>query len=187
MTDSDVVVKASKLLRRVRRGDLTRDRLEVLALIDYPPAVEALGDEAPRIPRDIKRWIKKLDAYGPQVSARMIITCARLLLPVLEEGGGAAAQEASDAVRLGEAWIANPTEETARTALTAHSRAVAAAVKVGSDAEETAALVAAFAALVPTTPIPAMDIVADTADTISSEAVRREVRRDLARWALRSG
>ena len=67
----------------------------------------------------------------------------------------------------------------------AHSRAVAAAVQVRTDAEETAALVAAFAALVPTTPIPAMDIVADTADTLSAEAVRRAVRRDLARWALR--
>lgn len=184
-SDSDVVVKASKLLRRVRRGDLSRDRLEILALIDYPPAVEALGAEAPSVPRDMKRWIKKLDAYGPGVSARMIVTCARLLLPVLVEAGAAAATEADDAVRMGEAWLEDPSEATARTALMAHSRAVAAAVRVRTDAEETAALVAAFAALVPTTPIPAMDIVADTADTLSAEAVRRAVRRDLARWALR--
>lgn len=183
-SDSDVVVKASKLLRRVQRGDLTRDRLEVLSLIDYPPAVEALGAEAPRAPRDMKRWIKKLDGYGARVSARMIVTCARLLLPVLEESG-AAVQESADAVRLGEAWLEDESEDTARTALMAHSRAVAAAVHVKTDAEETAALVAAFAALVPTTPIPAMDIVADTADTLTPEVVRRAVRRDLARWALR--
>lgn len=183
-SDSDVVVKASKLLRRVARGDLSRDRLEILSLIDYPPAVEALGAEAPRAPRDMKRWVKKLDAYGPLVSARMIVTCGRLLLPLLEESG-AAVQEASDAVRLGEAWLEDASDETARTALTAHSRTVAAAVHVRTDAEETAALVAAFSALVPTTPVPAMDIVADTADALTPEAVRRAVRRDLARWALR--
>jgi hypothetical protein len=182
----DLMVEASALLRRVRKGELSQRALELLAALDHAAALEALGSRAPEEEPDLKRWVRNLDAFGPQVSARIVVACARALLPVLEKDG-IAYREACAAVALAETWLGCPCDAHARDAQKTHTDAIAAGMRTQSDSAETAALVAAFAALVPTMPTAAMDVAADAADVLGEEKVRRTVRGALSGWALGEG
>lgn len=179
----DLMIEASALLRRVRKGDLHQRALELLGALDHPAALEALGSQAPPAEPDLKRWVKTLDGFGPQVSSRIIVACARELLPVLERDGIAYLQ-ARAAVEVGEGWLACPCEAHAKQAQKAHTTAIEAGVRAKTDKAETAVLVAAFAALVATMPTPATDIAADAADVLGEEHVRRTIQLCLAPWAL---
>lgn len=182
--ERDVLAEAAKLLKLVRTGRVTQEGLELAGCLGYPPALEALGPEAPREVRDLKRWCKRLDAFGHEACSRMIVAAARTMLPLLEAKGTAYA-EAREAVKAGEQWLECPCPAHADRAQQAYTQAIAAAVHVDTDATETAALVAAFAAHAATAYVPATDIVADAADVASEEVVRRAVIKALLPWALR--
>lgn len=179
----DLMVEGSALLRRVRKGELSQRALELLGALDHAPALEALGSHAPEEEPDLKRWVRNLDAFGPQVSARIVVICARLLLPVLERDG-IAHREALAAIDLAETWLRCPCDEHARDAQRVHNETIAAGMRTQSDSAETAVLVAAFAALVASMPTPAMDVAADAADVAGEDKVRRAVRAELVPWAL---
>lgn len=182
----DLMVEASALLRRVRKGEVSQRVLELLGALDHPPALEALGSRAPEEEPDLKRWLRNLDAFGPPVSGRIVVACARALLPVLEKDG-IAYREALAAVTLGEDWLRCPCDAHARDAQRTHTTAIEAGMRTQSDSAETAALVAAFAALVPTMPTPSMDVAADAADVLGAPKVRRLVQDRLIPWALGEG
>jgi hypothetical protein len=143
--EHEIVAEAAKLLKLVRVGRVTQEGLELAACLGYPPALEAMGPDAPRDIRDMKRWCKRLDAFGHDACVRMIVAAARTLLPLLE-AKGTAYTEAQAAVRAGAEWIECPCEEHVDQANQAYTQAIAAAVHVDTDATETAALVCAFAA-----------------------------------------
>jgi len=181
--ERDVYAEASALLKRVRKGELDDGRLLLAAQLGYEPAAAALGPEAPEEVRDLKRWVKRIDAHGPDVAARIIVACGRLLLPILEELP-LVYGPARDAVEAGEAFLRCPCDDHAGLARGAYTKAIAAAVRCPDDRTETAALVAAFAAHGVNEPTPATDIAADSADAASEDGVRRTIVRALLPWAL---
>ena len=132
----------------------------------------------------MKRWCKRLDAFGHEACVRMIVASAQVMLPVLRKKG-TAYRECEAAVEAGIGWLACPCDDHIQKAASCYTNAIAAAVHVDSDGLETAALVCAFAAHCVTSFVPATDIVADAADVAGEEAIRRAVIEALLPFALR--
>jgi hypothetical protein len=176
--------EASHLLKRVRQGNLSWDNLDLAAMLGYRPAIEALGEDAPPIEEDLKRWVRALDEFGHEVCARITCALAWHLLPILEEDG-LGTGPLRGGIEASEAWLACPCEQHATAALDLYPQAIAAAINCTSDASETAALIAAFAAYASTNRTPNSDIAADAADITSEARVRDVIRKALLDWALR--
>ena len=178
-----VMKRASLILKALRLGRVARERVELAALVGEPSALVALGDDAPEIEPEFKRWARQLDRYGHEVSARIGAALGEALLPVLEQDGlgGGALRRAVEIGRQGLQGVVD-VEEARRV----YGEAMGEAVEASDDRAETAALIAAFAALGWVEHVPAVDLAADAADVLGEVEVRRRIQRVIGPWALSS-
>lgn len=108
----DPATRARLLRERARRGVLARDRLRLAALLGDPAAALAC-DEPPGPPladdRALLRWLKRIEAFGPQVGARVLLAAHALAPerverdPVLRGAAEAWARAAQEGVSAEEA------------------------------------------------------------------------------------
>lgn len=98
---------AACLLERVRIGALSQERLNVAAYCGDASAVIAAGVVAPS--DEFVEWFRGLAALGDESAARSDAAIARLLLPHC----GPAIDDATRALDLLDAWLAEPTPENA--------------------------------------------------------------------------
>lgn len=116
------------LAERLRAGRLSRERLEVAALVGHEAARAALGahpspgSPSPGSPEGFDAWLAALEARGLDVTAGSTLALARLLVEPAPREGAAAPFWA--VVEAGEAWLAAPTPQ-AQKALSEACKAAA--------------------------------------------------------------
>lgn len=79
----DEVAAARVLSERLRRGDLTAERLRLAGYLGDSTARLALGPVA-RVEQDVSAWTRGFDAWGAEVALRGVLALARAALPRCE-------------------------------------------------------------------------------------------------------
>lgn len=69
---------------RIRAGELTSDRVQLLAALGDPGAALALGAEAPVLARRLDEWGRQLAGFGREVAVRAAQAAAQAALPAWE-------------------------------------------------------------------------------------------------------
>ena len=67
---------ASLLAERLRSGDLPLDDLRLAAYLGHPPAVAALGEEAPSQPDHVEGWVQGLAPWGERAVVQAALAAA---------------------------------------------------------------------------------------------------------------
>jgi len=129
--DGDPAQRARYLLECVRAGRFERGRLQLAAYLGDPGARQALGEDAPIIPRDLALWIDGLAAWeNVEVVARSCAALCRMTVEFWRDMDPTDECGALSLLTRFEVWILAPCEVT-------NERLIAAAVPVWQTQRET--------------------------------------------------
>lgn len=111
----DPLAEAELLARGLRSGELDPELLELAAYLGHDPARAALGERAPRSPRDLESFARGLQAWGPPAWTRAAVGAAETALAFWEERHTDPTPR--QALEASAAWIASPDDDLAERAL----------------------------------------------------------------------
>lgn len=107
--------EALLLTERIRTGNLSITKLELLAYCGYRPAIIAIGPNLPDIPNDLLDWISYLKKWGKEAGVRAAIAYAKSVykdwksLDIANDAPELAIKSAED-------WLISPTKQNEQMA-----------------------------------------------------------------------